>query len=43
MIDTEEQFNVDFRLCMHGEVVSNGICEVCSTGSYAIGESKTEC
>lgn len=38
-ITNEVFFNVDFRTCQHGEVIANGICEICSTGSYSIGES----
>ena len=38
-ITYQSQISTSFRTCQHGEVIANGECEVCSTGSYSIGES----
>ena len=39
----EVDFRANFWVCQHGEVIANDICEVCSTGSYSIGESQIAC
>ena len=40
---SQAKIDASFRYCESGEVEIDGVCEVCSVGSYSIGNSKTQC
>ena len=40
---SQAKIDASFRYCESGEVEIDGVCEVCSVGSYSIGTSKTQC
>ena len=38
-----KRIELSFRSCHAGEILSQGICEVCSYGYYTLTENQTQC